>query len=90
MLLMAAACAGKDENGKEMKGYLHMTIATLNWLFNLILTVVVDVCFTGSDGKNRVNWNRYPVITGSTVGAWQQQHPIFLSYNSKETEEEYS
>jgi hypothetical protein len=81
--------AGKDELGKPITGYLHVTISTLNFVFNLILTIVCDVSFVGSDGKNRVNWNRLPLITGSTVDAWQQQHPVFMSYNSKETEEEY-
>jgi hypothetical protein len=47
------------------------------------------LCFVGSDGKNKVNWNRYPLITGATVDCAQQCHPIFLSYNTVEREETY-
>ena len=66
-----------------------MTVVTLQMIFHMIMTIAVDVCFFGSDGKHRVNWNRYPLITGSTVDAWQQQHPIFLSHNNVEREEQY-
>ena len=74
----------KDEEGNLLLGYLQMTVVTLNFVFHLIRTVAALICFAGSDGKGKINYNKYPLITGGTVDAHQQQHPLFLSYNSVE------